>query len=72
MLQFWKHFAELFGGDAASGISDEIVADLTKIEHTPFTPLEIKISAEQMKPGKSSELATFRVEQFMRHRDTDL
>ena len=72
MLQFWEHFAELFGGDAASGISNEIAANLTKIEHTPFTPSEIKIAADQMKPGKSSELATFRVEQLLRHRDTDL
>ena len=72
MLQFWDHFAELFGGDAASGISNEIAANLTKIEHTPFTPSEIKIAADQMKPGKSSALATFRVEQLLRHRDTDL
>ena len=72
MLQFQDHFAELFGGDAASGISNEIAANLTKIKHTPFTPSEIKIAADQMKLGKSSALATFRVEQFLRHRDTDL
>ena len=72
MLQFWDHFAKLFGGDAASGISDKIAANLTKIEHTPFIPSEIKIAADQMKPGKSSMLATFWVEQFLRHRDTNL
>ena len=72
MLQFWDHFAELFGGYAAPGISDEIAVNLTKIVYTPFTPSEIKIAADQMKLEKSSALATFRVEQFMRHRETDL
>ena len=62
----------MFGGDTASGISDKIKANLTKIEHTPFTPSEIRIAADQMEPGKSSALTTFRVEQFLRHRDTDL
>ena len=46
MLKFWDYFAELFGGYAASGISNEIAANLTKIEHTPFTPSEIKIAAD--------------------------
>ena len=53
-------------------LANEIAANLTKIEHTPFTPSEIKTAADQMKLGKSSALATFRVEQFLRHRDTDL
>ena len=52
MLQFRDHFAELFEGDAASGISYKVAANLTKIEHTPFTPSEIKIAADQMKMEK--------------------
>ena len=59
MLQIQDHFAKLFEGDAASVISNEIAANLTKIAYKPFTPSEIKISADQMKPGKSSALATF-------------
>ena len=46
LLQFQDYFAEMFGGDAASGISNEIAANLTKIEHTPFTPSEIKTAAD--------------------------
>ena len=72
MLQFWEYFFEFFGGNAASGISNEIAANFTKIKHMPFTPSEIKTAANQMKPGKSSALAAFRVEQLLRHRDTDL
>ena len=59
LLQLWDHFAKLFGGDAASGISDEIAANLTKIEQTPFNPSEIKVWADQMKLEKSSALTTF-------------
>ena len=72
MLQFWDYFPEFFGGYAASGINDEIAANLAKIEHTLFTPFEIKIAVDQMKLEKSSKLATFQIEQFLRPRDTDL
>ena len=72
MLQFWDYFVEFFVGYAASGISNEIAAVLTKIEHMPLIPSEIKIAADQIKLGKSSKLATLRVEQFLRHWDTDL
>ena len=61
-LKFWHHFAKLFSGDA--GISDETAANWTKIKHMPFTPSEIRISADQMKTGKSSALATFLVEKI--------
>ena len=72
LLQFRSHFAKLFKGNAASGINPEIAAKLSQIEHTPFTPNKIQFAAGQMKPGKSSALATFCIEHLLNHKDGNL
>ena len=59
LLQFKDHFEKLFGGDAVSGISAKPAAKLTKIQHTPFPPNEIKIAVIQMKLERFLALATF-------------